>query len=459
MNAAQLLAAADSLNPFLAQFHPCFPRRENREWLAVFSRGQLGDLLRKSLEPIALEAGLQARPLQLFFDTHTWDELGVRARLQSIVAERFGSADGIFLVDETSDAKKGEHTAGVGHQYCGESGKIDNCIVSVHLGYTDGVDHALIDGELFLPEHWDAAAGAVARKRRLEVGIPADVGHVNKPQMSVLQLKRAKENGVPGMWVTGDEAYGGNGNWRGGVAELGLYYVAEVPGKLVGWTSADAGLTPTRSIADVAAGMRAGGERWRVHEGAKGPEIWKVQRRTFYTSSGEGDGAHAGTLLVAQHAKTKEVKYFLSNAPAGTRTGRLLRVAFSRWRIERCFQDAKTELGLNHAEMRNYRGIQRHLILTSVTYLFLVLLQRAGGGNNQGRDDQPTRGRRRGDPRREARAQAFPRETAGNRRKARAADQGDNQAQPHRGGLGEKATNPVPAWKEDQHSPVETRYL
>ncbi len=48
-----------------------------------------------------------------------------------------------------------------------------------------------------------------------------------------------------------------------------------------------------------------------------------------------------------------------------------MRVAFSRWRIERCFQDCKTELGMNHAELRTYTGLHRHFILTAINYFFL----------------------------------------------------------------------------------------
>ena len=69
--------------------------------------------------------------------------------------------------------------------------------------------------------------------------------------------------------------------------------------------------------------------------------------------------------------RTGEVKYFLSNAPETTPLTELVRVAFSRWHVERCFQDCKTELGLNHAELRNYKGLHRHLILTAVNYYFL----------------------------------------------------------------------------------------
>jgi len=50
----------------------------------------------------------------------------------------------------------------------------------------------------------------------------------------------------------------------------------------------------------------------------------------------------------------------------------LLQVAFSRWRVERCFEDDKKYVGLDHFEGRGYPGLMRHLILSAVSLLFLA---------------------------------------------------------------------------------------
>jgi len=76
-------------------------------------------------------------------------------------------------------------------------------------------------------------------------------------------------------------------------------------------------------------------------------------------------------LIVAKNVLTDEIKYFVSNAPAGTPLEELMRVAFSRWHIERCFQDEKSFLGMNHFECRRYVAIRRHLIITAISHLFL----------------------------------------------------------------------------------------
>ena len=78
-------------------------------------------------------------------------------------------------------------------------------------------------------------------------------------------------------------------------------------------------------------------------------------------------------LIVARNVlDPEEIKYFVSNAPVDTSVGTLLLVGFSRWRVERCFEDQKQEVGLDQWEGRRWLGLKRHLILTSVSYLFLA---------------------------------------------------------------------------------------
>jgi len=114
-------------------------------------------------------------------------------------------------------------------------------------------------------------------------------------------------------------------------------------------------------------------QRWRVKDGEKGPMVWEVKHLLIYVPDAEGLPGKPWHLLIARNALDHtELKYFISNAPPETTVDVLLLVAFSRWRIERCFEDDKGEIGLDHYEGRRYVGLKRHLVLSAVSLLFLA---------------------------------------------------------------------------------------
>lgn len=399
MTGAMLLKMAKELEGYYTEFDECCCRSEGRAMLRRYARGQLGPLERKSIEPIADAEGIKPRAMQFFFQNNGFDEEAILDLHQRRVAREIGGRDGIFVIDETSDAKKGEWTAGVAKQYCGESGKLDQCIVTVHTAYVRENAHCLLDGTLFMPECWNPSQAT--RKKRRRADVPAEIVHVPKTELALSQLRHALENGVPGRYVTADALYGGAPWWRVAVAELGLMYVVEVPSRVQGWIGERRG--PARSLATLAAkhpGLRKAEARaYRTHETDKGPEVWQVRRTTFVEQA-EAAPAQPQILLVAWNVRTGERKFFLANAERTIKTEVLLKVAFARWRVERCFQDAKGEVGLNHAEMRTYRGLRRHLILTAINHYFLVTRVRRAG--EKGPDPATSGGRTASDSRTDA---------------------------------------------------------
>ena len=302
MDAEQIRQLRPRLKRFLKRFADCFGRKDTRAHLPVYVRGQLSDLPEKSVEPIALAAGVAPRTLQEFLSQLQWDEEKMRDRLQHIVVTDHAGAHALGIFAETSDAKKGDKTPGVQKQWCGRLGKTENCIVTVHLGYALDDFHCLLDGELYVPQSW--ADDRMLNDRRLR----------KQP-------------------------------WQ----------------------------------------------RWRIRDGAKGPQVWECKHVWFYPKDENGLPGEPLHLLSARNVlDPSEIKFFISNAPAGTSVGTLLRVAFSRWRAERCFQDQKSEIGLDQYEGRRYLGLKRHLILSSVSYLFLALVRQEWRGEKPGADSVPT---------------------------------------------------------------------
>ncbi len=154
MDAAEIRGLKSKLLKYLREYGDCFGRSDTRGHLATYVEGQLSGLDRKSVEPIALAAGVAPRTLQQFLNSLEWDQEQLIDTLQWRVARDHTSDHSIGIIDETSCPKKGDKTPGVQRQWCGATGKQDNCVTTVHLGYAVDDFHCLLDSELFLPESW-----------------------------------------------------------------------------------------------------------------------------------------------------------------------------------------------------------------------------------------------------------------------------------------------------------------
>ena len=398
MDAKELRRLRPELDRFLSRFGDCF-HTPSRDHLPVYVLGQLSDLDRKSVEPIAKRAGVAPRTLQEFLSLLDWDHAAMRERLQRIIAtEHSGDHRRRRLgwFDETSFVKKGTKTPGVQKQWCGHLGKVENCVVTVHLGFARDSFQSLLDGELFLPESW-----AEDRERCRKAGIPDTVVYRPKWQIALELYDRAVANGIAFDWLTFDEHYGGKPEFLRALATRAQHYVAEVPKNVVGWLSRPA-VTTRRWRRRRKPRLRAGAPQarrldellashpklrdkpwvqYRLDDREQAPSVWEVKHVRLWTKSANGLPGEAVHLIVARHVlRAGEVKYFIAHAPADTPTEVLLLVAFSRHRVERCFQDQKSEVGLAHYEGRKYKGLIRHLILSCVSYLFLAraVLRRRG---------------------------------------------------------------------------------
>ena len=159
MTPEQMLVLGGTFSVYLQTFSVCFARSESFQHFNDYGRGLLSALPRKSVEPIAMLAGVFVRTLQLFLTNHVWDhtlmlnlfQLYLTRLAVLAVPNDLGT---IGVIDETSVVKKGVETPGVRRQYCGAVGKIENCTVTVHLGIVRGFFKTLIDATLFLPQIW-----------------------------------------------------------------------------------------------------------------------------------------------------------------------------------------------------------------------------------------------------------------------------------------------------------------
>lgn len=411
MDATAIRRLKPKLLKYLQAYGDCFSRKDTRGHLATYVEGQLSQLERKSVEPIALAAGVPPRTLQQFLNSLEWDQEQLIDSLQWRVARDHTSPHAIGILDETACAKKGDKTPGVQRQWCGATGKQDNCVVTVHLGYAVDDFHCLLDSELFLPESWSAD-----RTRCRAAHIPDELTYRPKWRIALELFDRARGNGVSFAYLTFDEGYGGKPEFLRQLDQRGQRYVTEVPRSFTGWLQAPqvterpyrkggrgrgratprlaAGSTPAHSVEYhlnwTPALKDQAWKRWRIKDTQKGPMVWEAKHVLLVPKDEHGLPGKPLHLIVARNVRNpSEVKFFVSNAPPETPVKELLHVGFSRWRVERCFEDQKTELGFDHFEGRSYLGLKRHQAITAVSHLFLSEVQQQLRGKKSGADGLP----------------------------------------------------------------------
>jgi SRSO17 transposase len=263
---------AQELDRLHARLAARFARPEPRRRALAFLHGILSTTSRKNGWQLA-EHAREARPdgMQRLLASAVWDTDGVRDDLRTYALEHLGNQSALVVIDETSFPKQGTKSAGVGVQYCGTTGQVENCQVGVFLAYVTAKGHTLIDRELYLPLDWTED-----RERCQAAGIPEAVRFQTKPELARRMLARLWEAQVPIAWVVADTVYGGNLDLRTWLETHQYPYVLAVPGnEPVGILTRD-GQRRRVEVWEVEA-LLLGAQDWQrlsLSEGTKGPRLF-----------------------------------------------------------------------------------------------------------------------------------------------------------------------------------------
>ena len=169
----------------------CFLRSESRDNFFRYMVGQFSDIERKSIEPIAINVlNGQVRSMQRFVSDTYWDEKKILHKYRSMINEDLGSPNGVIIFDESGFVKKGDDSAGVGKQYCGTVGKVENCQVGVFAAYASQYGYCLLDRRLFIPEKWFTDEYA---ERRNKCRFPDELEFKTKPQLAIDMFEQLVE--------------------------------------------------------------------------------------------------------------------------------------------------------------------------------------------------------------------------------------------------------------------------
>jgi SRSO17 transposase len=234
--------------------------------------------------------------------------------------------------------------------------------------------------------------------------VPKEVQFHTKPQIALELIDRALGNRVRVAAWTFDELYGRDGQFLDGLEQRQQRFVGEVPMDFHGWVQkpkilrsgpkksntrgrgkAYPRLARRRLSCEVRNLLKyspvfreQSWQPYRIKNTDKGPEVWEVKWAVFWRKGEGGLPGRRHCLIVARNVLTQEVKYFVANRVPGERgiTLRwLLRVAFGRWSVERCFRVAKDQLGMDHYQVRGWRCLHRHLYLTQASHLFCARIR------------------------------------------------------------------------------------
>jgi SRSO17 transposase len=343
---------------------------------------------RKSVEPMAAitapqRTAAQHQSLLHFIGQADWSDAAVLGKIREMVLpriERYGPIEA-WIVDDTGIPKKGQHSVGVSHQYCGQLGKQANCQVAVTLSLANHDASLPVAYRLYLPKAWAEDAA-----RRAKAHVPEDIVFQTKPEIALDQIRWACTSGLPGDLVVLDAGYGHDSKLRAGITELGKRYVAGIqPQTLVWKPGTRPGRAPkkgrrdapdTISVKDLARGLRA--KAWRTIKWREGTNDWLSSRfarvRVHVASSHPRPGKPRKEWLLIEwpEGEKEPTKYWLSTLPKNITFHGLVDAAKLRWRVERDYEELKQEVGLGHFEGRGWRGFHHHATMCIAAYGFLI---------------------------------------------------------------------------------------
>ena len=297
----------------------------------------------------------------------------------------------MISVDASEFIKKGKESIGVARQYCGAIGKVENCQSGVFVGYASGKGYGLLTGRLYMPEIWFSPQYA---QRRKDNWVPEDVTFQTKLQIALELIRQVVQTGLfPGRWIGCDATFGSDHDFLESLPKE-YYYFADVRsntpvflqkpkthlpsycgrGRRPKRRKLSSRHTQPKPVSDLA---RLAQYRWKsvvLGEGAKGPIVAQVKCLRVYLSR-NGLPQDSSVWLFIRRNPDGKTKFSFSNAPTDMPFSEICKASLLRWPIEQCFEEGKSELGMDQYEHRSWPAWHRHMIYVSLGLHFLLQLR------------------------------------------------------------------------------------
>lgn len=327
------------------------------------------------------------QPMQHFLSHSPWEHRPVQEQIARDCDRLIGgSPDTGMFFDETGIPKKGKMSVGVSRQWCGRLGKTDNCQTAVFGALSMGPHVALIDERLYLPEEWTKD-----KKRCKKAGVPDDIEFKTKSQLAHEMVRNARARRIRFAWVGFDGGYGKEPAFLNALEDDGEIFMADVHKDQPIYIEDPApylpekmgrGRNPTRLVA-AAPPMRVDKwvadqpeESWQrisFRESTKGRlQADFLVQRVWTWNNTESTGRLRYLIVRREIGAKEEIKYSLSNAPEGTAIERLAFMQGQRYFVERAFQDAKSNVGLDHYQVRGWQTWHHHMTMVMLAMLYML---------------------------------------------------------------------------------------
>jgi SRSO17 transposase len=374
----EMMEIADRLALYVDELTKVVGHADRAEPLRDYCRGLLATEGRCSVEPMAAvtapaKVSAQHQRLLHFVANSEWSDERMMAKVKDLAMPAMTRREPILvgIIDDTSFPKKGTHSVGVQHQYCGQLGKQANCQVAVTLSIANHHGSLPIGYRLYMPRAWTDD-----KARRAEAHVPSSVRFKTKPQIALDLLRAAVAANVALGTVLMDASYGTNGGLRRSITELGLGYVAAIVSTVKVRPVLKNDPKPKRlSVEALARSLPRRAWHaitWREGSNAKLRSRFASVRVRAAPIRGEKRFAEETLLIEWPKSEAAPTKYWLATVTPDMPLDELIDLAKMRWRIERDYEELKQEIGLGDYEGRTWRGFHHHATMSIAAYGFLI---------------------------------------------------------------------------------------
>lgn len=385
---------------YIARLAAAVGHADRREPMRAYCEGLVLPGDRKSVEPMAarldpLHVRSRHQSMHHFVADSPWRDEDVLRVARDWALDAMEGQGGLeaWIVDDTGFPKKGSHSVGVAHQYCGALGKTANSQCAVSVSLANRVASVPGAFRLYVPEAW-----AKDMDRRQKAGVPESITFKTKWQIALDLIDHLSEEGVRKATILADAGYGDATAFREGLTERGFRYAVGIGPQVTVWVPGEGPLRPEgkpgkrgrpstrlrrdaehrpQSVLAVAKSLPvavwtevawAEGTRGKLRSRFAALRVRVASRDHQRTEP----RAEEWLLMEWPKGDTEPAKYWLSTESEELSLVDLVAKAKLRWRVERDFQELKDEIGLDHYEGRSWRGFHHHASLCIATYAFIV---------------------------------------------------------------------------------------